>query len=91
MRGSKCHRSRQWPYADAFDKAVRACRDLNLTMMQSNRDSGQIQCSTIGAMEGAVAGKGYWIDVLLDKDRDALKQVDVKTMVRQRRRRQGRH
>lgn len=68
-------------YANAFQKAVAVCRELNLPVILSDKDTGQVQCG-LKTVETNFAGTGYTVDVLVEKEGDIAKRVDVKTRAR---------
>lgn len=71
----------QVEYTNAFQKAVVACRELNLPVNLSDRETGQVQCG-LKATEAEIAGTGYAIDVLVEKEDNVAKRIDVKTKAR---------
>ncbi|MCL4537289.1 MAG: hypothetical protein M1610_06845 [Nitrospirae bacterium] len=66
--------TKQINYADAFEKGVKACRDIDLEIGLSNKDAGQITCNTTYS-----TFKPYYeLNIFLEKEGGMLKKVDVK-------------
>lgn len=61
-------------YEAAFEKAVKACRDIDLELGQINKDAGQVACNTTYSTFKPY----YQLNIFLEKEQDLLKNVDVK-------------
>jgi len=61
-------------YEDAFEKAVQACRDIDLELGTINKDAGLITCNT----SYSTFKPYYELNIFLEKEQNLLRKVDVK-------------
>lgn len=65
--------SKQVNYDDAFEKAVKACRNIGIFLKDANKDAGQVNCFTDYPRRA-----NYELNVHLDKDGHLLKNIDIR-------------